>query len=166
MEAIVGRQVEEGGMRITGKVVAELFGPDGKLKQRVETHNLVTTSGDGVLAGILAGGADEIHGMELGTGSTAAAKGDTAMETVVANSYEPMDATYPSAAAAVVTAKSTWAAGDVTQNGITEVGLFEDGTDGGASSGTMIARAILSPTVNKGANDSLAVTWTITLLGA
>jgi hypothetical protein len=160
-----GRQVDEIGMRVTGKVVAELFGQDGKLKQRVETHNRITTSGDEVLAGILRDKVDTIHGMELGTGSTAAAKGDTAMETVIASSYEPLDAT-PTGSGGNVICVSTWAAGDVTQNGITEVGLFEDGTDGGASSGVMIGRAILSPTVNKGANDSLAVTWTITLLGA
>lgn len=31
---------------IVGHVVAELFGPDGELKNRVETHNLITDVGD------------------------------------------------------------------------------------------------------------------------
>ena len=34
------------GVRIVGHVVAEMFGPDGVLKARVESHNLITAVGD------------------------------------------------------------------------------------------------------------------------
>ena len=152
-------------INLKGKVIAQLFRAK-KLIQRVETHNLVVTAGDEVLAGILAGGADEIHGMNLGTGVGAAAKGDVALGTQLANSYSTMEATYPKNAVAVVQSRCIWAAGEATQNSLSEVGLWEAGTDGVDPTGVLIARAILSPVVNKGASDTLQVDWEITLLGA
>ncbi|MBK9029314.1 MAG: hypothetical protein IPN98_16535 [Propionivibrio sp.] len=38
------------GVRIVGHVVAEMFGPDGVLKARVESHNLITAVGDQLYA--------------------------------------------------------------------------------------------------------------------
>jgi hypothetical protein len=55
-----------------------------------------------------------------------------------------------------------------TVNGLNEVvitceSFFADATTAAANT---VSRALLSPVVNKGASDSLAVTWNHTLLGA
>ena len=64
------------GVRIVGHVVAEMFGPDGVLKARVESHNLITAVGDQLYASRGAGLTSSAvpTGMKLGTGSTAVAK--------------------------------------------------------------------------------------------
>ena len=62
---------------IFGEVVAELFGPDGELKARCATHNLVTSVGDQYYAGRAALSSSlpaQVTGMKLGSGSTAVAK--------------------------------------------------------------------------------------------
>ncbi len=52
----------------------------------------------------------------------------------------------------------TWAAGDATA-ALTEAGIFND-----ASAGTMFVSASFAA-INKGANDSLVITWTVTFGG-
>jgi len=59
-------------------------------------------------------------------------------------------------------------AGTATASGLNEVvivneNVFADATTAAANT---ISRALLSPVVNKGASDSLAITWNHTLLGA
>jgi hypothetical protein len=67
--------------------------------------------------------------------------------------------------------KTTWAAGDATTNGLTEIALCAEhpSTDTALTSGAtkgIVAHAQLSPTVNKGALDTLAVTWNLKFLGS
>ena len=50
-----------------------------------------------------------------------------------------------------------WAAGDGTNAAITEAGVFN-----AASTGTMYSRATFTA-INKGASDTLQITWTYTL---
>jgi hypothetical protein len=50
-----------------------------------------------------------------------------------------------------------WAAGDATNAAITEAGVFN-----AASAGTMYSRATFTA-INKGAADTLQITWTYTL---
>jgi hypothetical protein len=90
--------------------------------------------------------------MAIGTGTTAAAAGDTALGTELDRN---------SIASTTVNGNqieytSTWAAGDGT-GAITEAGIFND-----ASAGTMLARTVFS-VVNKDQNDTLSITWTVTL---
>ena len=51
---------------------------------------------------------------------------------------------------------ASWAAGDGT-GAITEAGIFD-----AASAGDMLARTVFS-VVNKGADDSMTITWTVTV---
>lgn len=60
---------------IVGHVVAELFGPDGNLKSRCETHNLVTDTGDQYY------GDRAINAQGTGKTITAIATGTTAVVT-------------------------------------------------------------------------------------
>jgi hypothetical protein len=56
----------------------------------------------------------------------------------------------------VVSYAASFGAGTGT-GAVTEAGIFNDGT-----TGTMLCRTVF-PVVNKGANDSMSVTWTVTL---
>jgi hypothetical protein len=121
-------------------------------------------------------------GMKLGTGSTALNKTTpTGMDIgtygtgVTANKV--FDATYPQFAnlgnglGATATFKTTWNAGEATVSGLNEVAIIAEwpftdtNTTSGATKGT-VSRALLSPVVNKGASDTLAITWVHKFLGA
>lgn len=162
-------------MGIRGHGVAEVHGPDGNLKQRLEFHNLVTQVGDqyyGDRAAGVGGPPAVATGMQLGTGITAVAKtgAGAAIVTLVAASLvaigTPTSAL--SGSSRRITYVTTWAAGVATANDIAEVVLTNQstGTQTAAPASATISRALLSPTVNKGALDSLTVTWNQDLLGA
>lgn len=161
---------------IKGVVVAELRGPDGKLKARCVTKNLVTAVGDQYYAGraaLATGLPAQVTGFRLGTGSTAVAKtgAGAAVVTYLSGSNKANDATFPTAVAGVVTYKRTYAAGEATTaSAITEVVLNNDtiANDNAttATAANTVSRALLTGIGSKGASDTLTVTWTHTLLGA
>ena len=161
---------------IVGVVVAELRGPDGELKERCETHNLVTAVGDQYYAGRAALSTSlpaQVTGFRLGTGSTAPAKtgAGAAIVTYLAGSNKANDSGFPTAVAGVVTWKRTYAPGEATTaSPITEVVLNTDtiANDNAttATAANTIARALLTGISGKAAGDTLTVTWTHTLLGA
>jgi len=172
--AVVGRaRGPRSEMGIEGVVVAELFGPDGTLKARVESRNLVTAVGDQMYAARGAGvgsAPDAPTGMKLGTGDEPVAKSGSgaALETYLSDSDHAFDATYPSATGGVVTYRTTWAAGEATSaNPITEAVIVNDTlSDTTSSSANTISRVLLDGIGSKGAGDTLQITWTHTLLGA
>lgn len=142
-----------------------------------EFKNLVTQIGDqyyGERAAGISSPPDQVTGMQLGTGTTAVAKtgGGAAIVTLVANSLVAIDGSFPTSALSGssrrIQWKTTWAAGTATANAIAEVALVnqDTGTQTAAPASATISRALLSPTVNKGASDTLAVTWNHDLLGA
>ena len=93
--------------------------------------------------------------MALGSGTTAAAAGNTALETQL-GSREALDSS-------TVTTNSvayvcSFEAGDAT-GAVTEAGIFN-----ASSGGTMLCRSVFS-VINKAASDSLSVTWTVTITG-
>jgi hypothetical protein len=170
------------GSGLVGFGVAELRGPDGALKQVVPFANLITTAGDEYYAkkGIVGispanpSAPTAASGMKLGTGTTAAAKSGAgaALVTYESGSNNPFDASFPSAAAVGgdggwnATYKVTWAAGDVTETALTEVVIVNDaGTDATSTAANTYSRAVFTA-INKGASDSLAITWTHKFLGA
>jgi len=58
----------------------------------------------------------------------------------------------------VVTYVGDWAAGDGTNSAIKEAGIFN-----AAAAGTMLARYVFPTAIDKGAGDTLQVTWTVTI---
>lgn len=153
-----------------------LLGPDGEQKQYGEFTNLVTQIGDeyyGERAAGIASPPAQVTGMQLGTGTTAPAKtgAGAAVVTYVSGSNVAIDGGFPTSAlqgtARRIQWKTTWAAGVATANGIAEVVLINQSiaTNSGAAAADTIARALLSPVVNKGADDTLAVTWNHDLEG-
>jgi hypothetical protein len=145
------------------------------------TSSSVFTVTIGAAPGVWSSGGDIIapaeayqSGMRLGTGSTATAKtgAGSFITTYTSGSFKALDATYPQSslngASRQEQYKTTWPAGTVTQNGLNEVALTNEQpiSDVAGVAANTISRALLSPVVNKGAGDSLAITWNHLLLGA
>lgn len=141
---------------IRGHMVAELFGPDGKLKDRREVKNTVTTLAHVMAADqILASPSIATPGwMEVGTG-TGQGAGDSTLATYIAGSRTALDS--KTKASAVVTMVCTFGAGTGT-GAITEAGIFNVVTE---NTTDLICYADFS-VVNKAAADSLVITWTLT----
>jgi len=119
----------------------------------LEKKNLIVTAGKAFLANaVLNSSASPFTNMAIGTGTTAAALGDTTLGSELARSAF----TSSSVASNVVTLSTTYAAGTGT-GALTEAGIFNAG-----SGGTMLSRVVFSA-INKGAADSLTITWTITV---
>jgi len=152
----VGRgRVLEDDVPIRGHVLVELFGPDGELKETREVDNLVVTAGKNHIADRLStspGGA-AMGWMEIGTSSTAPAAGDTTLGAAIDRNA----LTSAIDAGNVITYVGDWAAGDGTNSALREAGIFN-----AASAGTMLARAVYT-LIDKGALDTLKITWTVTI---
>ena len=117
-----------------------------------ETENLVVTAGKNWVADRMNDANTVMTHMAVGTGTNAAAAGDTTLQTE--NDRNALTSTTVTDNAVAYVA--TWAAGDATA-AITEAGIFD-----AASSGDMLARTKFD-VVNKGSADSMTITWTITV---
>ena len=116
------------------------------------TNNLVVTAGKNWVADRMNDANTVMTHMALGTSTTAAAAGQTAL----VSELDRNALTSTTVSTNTVAYAATWAAGDGT-GAITEAGLFD-----AASTGDMLARTVFS-VVNKGASDSITITWTITI---
>jgi hypothetical protein len=118
-----------------------------------EVDNLVVTAGKNFVASRMKDTtkAAMTH-MAVGTGTTEALAAQTALVTETDRNTLTSTTVTNNAVAYV----ATWAAGDATA-ALTEAGIFD-----AASSGDMLARTVFS-VVNKGAADSMTITWTITV---
>lgn len=130
----------------------------GALLDRQEVHNLVVDSGLNLIRDLLDG--DAVAGlthMAVGTGTAAAAAGDTALGTEVHRGA----VTQRVSAAKQLVVK--WFVNSTSANGSTlaEVGLFN-----AASGGTMFARAKLATAITKSSAITVQVIWTINLAAA
>jgi len=117
-----------------------------------ETNNLVVTAGKEWVADRMNNANTVMTHMAVGTGTTAAAAGDTALGTQLDRNA----LTSTTVTNNTIEYSCTWAAGDGT-GAITEAGIFDASTGG-----DMLARTVFS-VVNKGAADSMTITWTITV---
>ena len=129
----------------------------GNVKQQEET-NLVVNLGLAFIASrIKDATATAMSHMAIGTGTTAAAATQTALVTEVARvALASTTIVTTNVANDAVQFQATFGAGTGT-GAITEAGLLN-----AASSGTMLSRSVFSA-VNKGANDTLTVTWKLTI---
>lgn len=136
-------------LKLTGALTIAV---NGEVVQ--ETNNLVVTAGKEWVAQRMSDANTVMTHMAIGTGTTAAAAGDTALVT-------ELDRNVLTVSGGTVTGNTiqyacTWAAGDGT-GAITEAGIFD-----AATAGDMLARTVFA-VVNKGASDALSITWTITI---
>lgn len=149
-------EVAERRIPIKGHVVIELFGPDGKLKDRREGENTITVLHDATVADRMAGGVDAlIDYVGIGTTSGGKTTASTALEAQVDRNQNDSNTQGAGADDNDVVHVASFAAGEGT-GALLEAGLFT-----GAADATLNAYQEFAA-VNKGAADSLTVTWTIT----
>jgi hypothetical protein len=167
-------------MKMRGEVVAEVHGPDGVLKQRIVTHNIVTDQGDDFAKSAIYTAAYSTWGMKLGTAgmklgtaTTTASKSGAgsyiATGDYVSGSAKALDDSTPKegASANIVQFRRLWAAGEGTNSNINRVAIVDNTTDAGEADATgTYAISVFSGAINKGAADTLTVTWNVTYLGA
>ena len=130
-------------LKLSGQLNIVLKDKAGNIKETREEKNLVVNTG---LAYIASRMKDTTKGamshMALGSGTTAAAAAQTDLVSILGNEK--------------IVYVSSFEAGDAT-GAVTEAGIFN-----AASSGDMLCRTVFS-VVNKAADDTMSVTWTITL---
>jgi hypothetical protein len=140
-------------IKMTGDLKIVLTDENGQIKHEQEIKNLVVTTGKNFIASRMKDTTeDAMSHMAIGSGTTAANVADTALETSLGR----------------VSLTST----TVTNNNVAYVAVFPAGTGTGAvteaglfnasSGGDMLCRTVFS-VINKGAADTLGITWTVTV---
>ncbi len=138
--------------KLTGKVHVTVTNEHGEVVEQ-RAANLVVTTGKNFTASRMVGVASNVMShMALGSSSTAAAVGDTTLGTELGR----VALTASTAVNNVVTYTATFGTG-VATGGVQEAGIFN-----ASSAGTMLCRVVFA-IVNKGANDTIAITWTVTV---
>ncbi len=141
------------GLKAKGTLDIIVRGPDGNIKDEKKVENLIVDTGLDYIASRMNGTSESVMShMAVGTGSTAAAAADTALGTELDRNALTSTTVTDNAIAFVC----SWAAGDGTGS-LTEAGLFN-----ASSAGTMLCRTVFG-TVTKAADDSMTITWTITV---
>ncbi len=135
------------GLKLTGKLSIAI---NDEVVQ--EVPNLVVTAGKNYVADRIKNNSTVMSHMAIGTGSTAAAAGDTALGNQTARTA----LTSTTVTDNEIVYVDTFAAGTGT-GAITEAGIFN-----ASSGGTMLCRTVFS-VVNKGASDAMTITWTVTV---
>jgi len=141
-------------LKLSGQLNIVLRDKDGKIKEERVVKNLVVTTGLNYIASRIKDATETaMTHMALGSGTTAAAAGQTDLVTLL-GSREDLDSTTVTDNA--VTYVSSFEADDGT-GAVTEAGIFN-----ASSGGTMLSRTTFD-VINKAADDTMSVTWTITL---
>jgi len=138
--------------KATGKLTVEIKNDKGVVIETREVKNLVVDDGLEYIADRMKNNSTVMSHMAIGTGSTAAAASDTALGTEAAR--QALTSTTVTANAVAYVA--SFGAGTGT-GAITEAGILNAN-----SSGTLLCRTVFS-VVNKGASDSMTITWTVTI---
>ncbi len=145
-------------IKAKGTLQLTLIDETGQIKQQDE-HNLVVNTGLAYIASRMKDTtAGAMSHMGVGTGTTAAAAGNTALETAL-GARVALDSTTLVTTTATddsVQYVATFGAGTAT-GAITEAGVFN-----ALTSGTMLCRTVF-PVINKGALDTLVITWKVTV---
>ena len=138
------------GIALTGKLIISL---NDEIVQ--EADNLVVTAGKEWVTARMKDTSTVMTHMGIGTSSTAAAAGQTDLVAVTGARLALTDSG-GIVAGSVITFACTYPAGAHTA-AITEAGIFTAST-----SGTMLARTVFT-VVNKGALDSMTISWAVTI---
>ena len=140
-------------LKASGSLRVVLTAPDGTVKDDRNFHNLVVTTGRDFVASRLVGTASAVMShMAVGSNSTAPALVDTALGTELGR----VALSTGTATTNIVTYTATFPTGTGT-GAITEAGIFN-----ASSGGIMLCRTVFA-VVNKDVNDTLSVTWTVTI---
>lgn len=143
-------------INVVGQVTVRRY-TDGELVEKRVIPNLVVTAGREYIAGRMkeTGRPSEMSHMAVGSGTTAESLGQTALVTEITRIA--LTTAGGTVSNNKVTYNATFAAG-VGTGAITEFGIFN-----AASDGTMLCRTV-DAVINKGADDTLAVEWEVTIV--
>ena len=144
------------GVQLTGQLDLVLTDEFGRVKERRHVPNLVVTAGLAVIADRMKATpakAAMTH-MAVGTTNTTPALGNTTLAAEVSGSRTTLTSTAVTVGA--ITYICTFGAG-VGTGALVEAGLFN-----ASSAGDMLCRTVYT-VINKGASDSLTITWTVTV---
>ena len=139
-------------IKVTGELKLTLTKPDGNTHETVVPNIVVTDGKEYIASRMKDATATAMSHMAIGTGTTAAAAGDSTLGTE-AGRVALTSTTVTSNAVAYV---ATFGAGTGT-GAITEAGILN-----ASSSGDLLCRTVFS-VINKGAADTLGITWTVTV---
>lgn len=143
-------------LKLTGQLHIVVRGKDGEIKDEREVKNLVVNAGLEFIASRMIGTADAVMShMGLGSGTTAAAAGDTDLQTALGSRVGLASSAVDGADAKKVVYTANFPAGAGTGT-VTEAGTFN-----AATAGIMLCRTTFAA-VNKTADDALSITWTVT----
>lgn len=140
-------------IKMTGDLKIVLTDEHGQIKHEQEVKNLVVTVGKNFIASRMKDTTDTaMTHMAIGSGNTAANVADTTLGTELGR----VSLTSTTVTSNNVAYVATFPAGTGT-GAVTEAGLFN-----ASSSGTLLCRTVFS-VINKGAADTLGITWTVTV---
>lgn len=143
-------------LKAKGLVSFVLTDEAGNVKQQEQT-NLVVNTGLAHIAGRLYSNPTAMSHMAVGTDTTAAAAGQTALGAEAARvALDSSTNVTVNVTDDTVQYVATFAPGTGTA-AITEAGIFND-----ATAGTMLARTKFD-VINKGSGDTLTITWKVTI---
>jgi hypothetical protein len=143
-------------IEMRGDVTVQLFDKDGAVKDSRQIKNLVVATGKTFIAASMlkttTNSPTAMTHMAIGADSTAAASNNTTLGSELGR----VSLTSGTSSGAVVTYVATFPAGTGT-GAVVEAGILN-----GSSGGTLLCRTVFS-VVNKGADDTMAITWQITV---
>jgi len=141
-------------LKLRGDLAIVLRDKDGNIKEQRNETNLVVSAGLNFICDRMEGTSEAVMShIAVGSDNTAAAAGNTDLGSIL-GSREALDST--TVVDNAITYVASFEAGEGT-GAITEAGIFNAST-----AGTMLCRTVF-PVVNKAADDTLQITWTITL---
>ena len=144
-------------LKLSGQLNIVLKDKTGNVKDERSVNNLVVNAGLAYIASRMTGTAKNVMShMALGSGTTNPAAGQSDLVSML-GSREGLDSTSITGTNNnKVQYEASFEAGDAT-GAVTEAGIFN-----AASGGDMLCRTKFD-VVNKAADDTMSVTWTITL---
>ena len=135
-----------------GELSIKITDEHGVLKEERIVPNLVVTLGKTFICSRMAGTSTSVMShMAIGTGTNAAAAGDSTLQTEVAR--VALTSTTPSTN--TITYVGNYPAGTGTGT-LTEAGILNN-----SSGGVLLARTVFTA-IPKGASDTMSISWTIT----
>lgn len=140
-------------LKVKGVAELTLLDSEGQAKQSVTTSNLVVDTGLNFIVDRMKDDETVMTHMGVGTGTTAPAAGNTTLETQLGGRELIETSTVTDNS---ILYRAVFEAGDSTGQ-LTEAAIFNASTGG-----TMLCRVTFTA-IDKQANDSLAIKWTISL---
>lgn len=140
-----------------GDVDIVIRAADGSVKDIRKIRNLVVNTGLAFVISRMVGTSKAVMShMGIGSGTTAAAAGDTALVSQLGSRVSLTSTTISGTNNEKVVYVASFGAG-VGTGAVTEAGVFNAST-----SGDMLCRTVFA-VVNKAADDTMQITWTITM---